>query len=207
RKTAALYQCRQVIRASELLGALKDLFHRPSATVDPVVIPGSGGHGRQRRDERNQMTLRRRRERDQDHTVESQTLLLLENSPCAVGAVALTDEITRRALPVVHAQPVPDGLHDRRGIRRIGVPLPGILPRKGATESGADRIDEDEIGGIQEAVCIALEMTANRPPMCLSDEAHRPQRAEVEHGAGSARATVEGEDHWPPPRVVKITGG
>ena len=120
-------------------------------------------------------------------------------------AIALADEIDRRAPALMPGQPESD---DRAERGDIGAHVPERLVRVfllalAAAEAGADRVDEDEVGEAEPCRRVVDEVNrrARHRPVFRRLHDPRPERTQMQKDRGRAGTPVEHEADRPAPAL------
>ena len=160
----ALHQRVRVLAEGELLGLGDGVLERAGLQIgrQALVIPGDGGVGREEElvgevvaaVERCRLEVEDRR--DQDDAVEVEALLPepARETGGARRAVALAGQELRRGPAAVARRPEANEFADRLDVRVDAVKLVRVAERNGAAVAGRDRIDEDEIGDVEDAALV-----------------------------------------------------
>ena len=127
----------------------------------------------------------------------------------AGGAVALAGEELRARPARVPGDPQADEGADRLVVVLVAVELLGVLPRRRAAPAGRDRIDEHQVGDVEEAVLVVDQAAGGRQghPLRIEVDPFRPEGAEVHPQRRRARAAVVAEGDRPLVRVLDAVLG
>ena len=123
--------------------------------------------------------------RDQDDAVEGNVVIgaleLVEDGGAAGGAVAFAAEIFGRVPAAIVVEPQPDELGDRLGVLGHAPIIGRIGVAEGVAEAGADGIDEDDVGDVEQAVGIVDDRIGRTAVVGGVGGDRHPARAEGAH--------------------------
>src|SRR5262249_13274158 len=104
--------------------------------------------------------------------------------------VTLSSDVNGRRFATVPLQPLANQIQRRLRIALYAPVFGGIGTGSHATETRTDRIDEHEIGGIEEGLGVVEQSFA------LAIEAERTEGRERQGARRCPGAAIEGEQHW-----------
>ena len=140
--------------------------------------------------------------RDEDHAVEEHavTSLKLVGKPGRAGrSIALTGDELGRPPSFVPRRPESDELRDRLTVAFEPMEVVVVDPLGGATVTGGDGIDEDEIAPIEQRRLVVDEPPGRRQEITRIPhlDASRPPGAQMQPDRTRPRPPVETEGHRP----------
>ncbi len=102
-----------------------------------------------------------------------------------------------------------DELADRLRVLGDAVEVAGVLPRDGPAVAGGHRIDEHQVGDVEQRLAVVRHAVwrGRRPPLVLQHHLARTEGAEVEPDRRGARAAVEGVGDRPLPHLLDAVAG
>ena len=133
-------------------------------------------------------------------------LELVDDRGRAGGAVALAAEIFGRVPAAILVEPEADELGDRLGVLGDAPIFLRLGLAERVAEAGADRIDEDDVGDVEQAVRIVDDREGRRAVVARvggDRDPLRPERAHVQPDRARAGAAVEQEGDRPV-RVARL---
>lgn len=214
----SLQQRRGVVSEREGAHLGEEGLERVGPPRQGVVVPGRRGEARQgqrigfvvagERVDRLEVDPHRK----QDDAVERHVgvrLEIVDHARRARGAVALAEQILGRAPAVVVVDVPHDEAADRFDVR---IDSPEILVLAFANrmaESGADGIDQHQIGLVEDAVNVVDHLVGcrRRRAGVGGDDAARPERSHVQPERRRAGTAVVGESDRPPAGLAGIASG
>ncbi len=187
-------QGRGILAEGELFHLLQEGLQRP-ADFQRVVVPCRGGIGRKKNNVRHiviDLEIERgeiQHRGDEHDAVQIQAVALLEitRKTCRTrGPVAFPDQEFGREPAGVTRGIQPDKISDRLDILLEAVPLLGLLPFHRPRIAGADRIDEDQVGFLQQGVFIIHQPVRRLGQTAVELHRHpaRPQQPQVQPNRG-----------------------
>ena len=134
-----------------------------------------------------------------DDAVEAEAALLEQGGDCAVAqsAVAFAEQEFGRGPAVVEGDVALDGAGEGVGILVDAPEVAAGLLAQGPRPAGADRVDEDEIAGVDQRIRVGAEAVGGRPDIfgIGGGDPHRREAAHVQpHRRGAGPAIVEEGD-------------
>ena len=194
----------------ELLGGLhrRAEIGRGERTAEFFVIPSGRGVGGQEELIRQVVALReaggleihdRGDERDAVQVEAVALLQVIGETRGARCAVAFTDQEFRRGPALVARSVEPDEVAHGRDVLGETMELFRILVLGRAAVAGRDRVDEDEVRGVEPGCVIVHHPVGRRKRLAFfrHDDALGADRAHVQPDGGGAGAAVEGKSHGP----------
>ena len=173
------------------------LLHTQTIPVDRAMIPCGCRKGRQQNDFGNDRTAgTAQRQRQQADTVGQRIAgfrYRRQHRQRTGRAVTLTDQRVRRIEPVVGGAPVAHHRRHRRRIARQRKQRGCVGIRNRHRHSGSGRIDEDQIGHVQQAVLVIDETLLPFIP----DQPPRSEGFGVKRRGRGARSAVENKEYRP----------
>ena len=184
-----------------------------------VVIPGGGRVGRQHgligqidagitgRPVRAQVEVQNLRQ--QDHAVEvdgAVGLELIDDHRRARRAVAFAEQVLGRVPAAVLGEKLGDEFGEGVGVLVDAVERLFLVLAGDAAEARARRVDEDEVGDIEQARAVVHQRVGRRGRVCIGggDDPAGPEGAHVQpQGRGARAAVVEEGDRAAPPPFLK----
>ncbi len=122
--------------------------------------------------------------------------------------VRLAAQVFRGQPPSVARRPQPDHLADGGDVPSVPVEVFGLAAFDGARVSGRDRIDEDQVGVLEQGLLVVHQAVRRRQQR--ASVAHvdppRTQQPKMQPDARRARAAVERERHRARLRVRAVKG-
>ena len=182
------------------------------------MIPGRCGVAWQVEDERQVIAfveaegLEIQHSRDEDDAVEVHAVLVLQmgdHAGRAGGAVALASQELRRIPAAEPAHIEPDEVGVGGDVLLDAVKLLGVLARRRPAVAGGDRIDENQVAGIEQGRFIIHEPIGRRHRLAILGEDDSPwtESAQVKPDGGGSRSAVEKEGEGACGRVLDISLG
>uniref|UniRef100_A0A0N4ZLE2 Glucosamine_iso domain-containing protein n=1 Tax=Parastrongyloides trichosuri TaxID=131310 RepID=A0A0N4ZLE2_PARTI len=215
RQVVALQQGRGVGADGPGAGLGDELLHRGGLVRHLVVVPGGGRHRGQGGDEAQLIALgvggqaevedRRDQQDAVDRDVGVAAFQFIDDGGRTGGAIAFAADELGRVPALMRVQPDADELSDRLGVLGHAPVVGRIGLAQGAAEAGADRVDEDDVGDVQQRLGIVDDGEGRGAVVAgvrRHDHALGPEGAHVQPQRARAGAAVPQEGD----RTVRILG-